>query len=99
MDSRNHATRRRQERQEQLRDYLSERARLEYVLDNIEKMEKEGAHLETQELNALKYATDNRVKLLAKYLPDLRSMELTGDEDRPVAITEIRRTIVKPDAD
>ena len=41
-DSRNHATRRRQERQEALIEYLSEHNRLEYILENIIKMEKEG---------------------------------------------------------
>jgi hypothetical protein len=39
----------------------------------------------------------NAIKLLLnKTLPDLSSVQLTGDKDNPVAITEITRTIVKP---
>lgn len=96
MDSRNHATRRRQERQEALREYLSERAKLSQIIDNIEKMENEGAAMEAQELQALKYATESRIKLLAKYLPDLKSVELSGDSENPVEVVQrIERKIVK----
>lgn len=39
----------------------------------------------------------NAIKLLLnKSLPDLQSVELTGDADNPVAITEITRTIIRP---
>jgi hypothetical protein len=34
--------------------------------------------------------------LLKKSLPDLSSVELTGDPDNPVHVAEIRRTIVRP---
>lgn len=37
----------------------------------------------------------NAIKLLlSKTLPDLSSVEVTGDEDNPIAVTEVRRTIV-----
>jgi hypothetical protein len=39
----------------------------------------------------------NAIKLLLnKALPDLQSVEITGDEDNPIAITAIERVIVKP---
>ena len=39
----------------------------------------------------------NAIKLLLnKALPDLQSVELTGDPDKPLAIQEIQRKIVKP---
>ena len=39
----------------------------------------------------------NAIKLLlAKSLPDLQSIEITGDADNPLAISEITRTIVRP---
>lgn len=34
--------------------------------------------------------------LLKKILPDLSAVELSGDEDAPVAVTSIERVIVKP---
>jgi hypothetical protein len=48
-----------------------------------------------QELNALRIANDQRIKLMNKYLPDLKSMEISGDEDSPLTITKIERIIVK----
>lgn len=33
--------------------------------------------------------------LLGKAIPDLSSQQLTGDADNPVAIAEVRRTIVR----
>jgi len=39
----------------------------------------------------------NAIKLLLnKALPDLQSIELTGDADKPIAFSEVTRTIVKP---
>lgn len=39
----------------------------------------------------------NAIKLLLnKTLPDLSSVELTGDQDNPVAVETVRREIVKP---
>ena len=40
-------------------------------------------------LNAIKM-------LLAKALPDLSSVEITGDEDSPLSVSVIERVIVKP---
>ena len=34
--------------------------------------------------------------LLDRSIPKLSSIELSGDKDNPVAITEITRTIIKP---
>lgn len=83
-DNKRPAARRRQERQDALRDYLSERGKLEYVFDNIEKMEKqkEGEELSSHMLNSIRTANDQRIRLLDKYLPTLKAEELsTLDED------------------
>lgn len=77
-DYRNKATKQKQERQEALREYLSNRGKLDYIFDNIEKMEKEGASMEQAELQAISKATDTRVKLLNKYIPDLKSVDIEG---------------------
>ena len=34
--------------------------------------------------------------VIGKTIPDLKSIELTGDADKPVAFSEVTRTIVKP---
>jgi hypothetical protein len=89
--SANNPAKQRAMRQEQLRTYLSEKCRLEHVIDNIIKMEKEGAHMENNELNAMKYATDARIKLISKYLPDLKSQEITGEGGEGLTVAVIRK--------
>jgi len=76
-NSRNGRARRRKDQQDALRDYLRERGKLEYVFDNIERMEGEGADMKAMELNALKTANDQRIRLLDKYLPSLKAEEIT----------------------
>ena len=66
-------------RQESLREMLAERCRVQHVLDNIEKLETQGAAMEAQELQAMKYAVDARLKLIGKYLPDVKAIEIEGN--------------------
>ena len=87
----NNPAKQRAMRQEQLRTYLSEKCRLEHVIDNIVKMEREGASMETNELNAMKYATDARIRLISKYLPDLKSQEITGADGDALVVSVIRK--------
>lgn len=66
-------------RQEALREQLSAQGHVQHVVDNIKKMEEQGAAMEGQELQAIKYATDTRIKLIGKYLPDLKAVEIEGN--------------------
>jgi len=65
---------RKQQRKEELRTYLSNRGKVDYVLDNIEKIE--GLDCSSadfqKELAKLKTANEQRIRLLNKYLPDAR---------------------------
>jgi hypothetical protein len=78
-------------RQESLRDLLSKQKHLEKAVDNIVKIEQQGAGMETNELNALKYATEARIKLLGKYLPDLKATEVTGEGGDGLVVSLIKR--------
>lgn len=71
-------------RQEALREMLSKKCTVEQVLKNVKKMEQPG--VESAELAALKAATDCRLKLITKYLPDLKSTELTGKDGEELKI-------------
>ncbi len=75
-------------RQDSLREMLSKKCTVEQVLRNIKKMEEQGAKMESIELQALRAATDTRVKLLNKYIPDLKSMELVGDGGGPIEVDQ-----------
>lgn len=69
-------------RKDELRAYLAERGKLDYVFDNIEKIEQLNAHSDTfnKDLAKLKTANEQRIRLLNKYLPDAREdiQEITG---------------------
>ena len=78
-------------RQESLRELLSKQKHLEKAVENIVKIEEQGSYMEANELNALKYATDARIKLLAKYLPDLKSQEITGADGDSLVVSLIKK--------
>lgn len=65
-------------RQEALREQLSKQKHLEQVVKNVKKFEEQGITMESSELQALKHATDIRLKLINKYLPDLKQVEIEG---------------------
>ena len=78
-------------RQESLRELLSKQKHLEKAVDNIIKIEQQGSSMETNELNALKYATEARIKLLGKYLPDLKATEMTGEGGADLIVSVIKK--------
>jgi len=68
-------------RQSELRDKLRAGGHLQQVVLNIGKIDKLKVTSKTfkNSLEKLKATTDYQLKLVNKYLPDLRSTELTGD--------------------
>ena len=70
-------------RQEALREWLSEKCTAQHLVDNIDKIEKLDVTSDTfkNELDKYKVANDQRLKVLGKYLPDLKQtdMDIQGD--------------------
>jgi hypothetical protein len=68
-------------RQEALREWLSEKCTAQHLVDNIQKIEALDPTAETfnNELNQLRTANEQRLKVMNKYLPDLKSAEITGE--------------------
>lgn len=79
-------------RQEALRAQLAEQCRLQHVLDNIEKLEDLDVELEPNDYNRIRSANEQRLKLVNKYLPDLKSTELTGEGGGPVSLSDMSDT-------
>jgi len=73
-------------RQESLREWLSEKCTAQHLVDNIEKIEKLDPSDEhfANTLNKLKAANDQRLRVMGKYLPDLKSQEITGEDGAPL---------------
>lgn len=67
-------------RQEDLRKKLSEGKHLKYAIDSIIKVEGlKPSDTSTQELAILKTAAELRLRLVNKYLPDLKNVEIAND--------------------
>lgn len=81
-------------RQEALREELRAREYLRQIQDVADVIDENWASIEANQINALKLKADLNFKRLAKCLPDLKSVELTGgsDEDAPLSLTV---TVVK----
>ena len=88
------AQRNRAIRQEALREQLAEQCRLQHILDNIQKLEDLDSELDSNEVNRIKSSTEQRIKLMGKYLPDLKSTEITGEDGGPLVIDNVKRAIV-----
>lgn len=76
-------------RQDELRAYLAERGRVDYVFDNIEKIEELDPETEQffdKRLQQLKIANEQRIRLLNKYLPDMKEEQSEITDLPPVVI-------------
>ena len=87
-------------RQEELRAKLACGGHLQHAVDNINKIQDLAVVLESADINRLKIATEFQFKLINKYLPDVKQVEvetnmnLKGD----VSITLVRAEIVNGSA-
>lgn len=70
-------------RQEALRDQLAAKGLVQQVIEASDKLADLTQPLEPNEVNRLKAANDARLSLIKKYLPDLKSTEVTGPNGGP----------------
>lgn len=77
------AAKNRQVRQEALREWLSEKCTAQHLVDNIGKIEDLDPEAETFSNDLAKYKTanDQRIRVMSKYLPDLKQQEITIEAD------------------
>ena len=73
-------------RKEALREQLSAQGPVQHVVDILDEIKDLRKDLDQQDLARYKVVLDTKLKLISKYLPDLKSVEHTGDEDAPIAI-------------
>jgi len=70
------ANQNREIKREEIKRYLAERGRVSYVFDIVEKLEDLSVPLDNGDITRLGKAIDSRLRLLNKYLPDEKSVEL-----------------------
>ncbi|MBL4753787.1 MAG: hypothetical protein JKY52_09380 [Flavobacteriales bacterium] len=75
-------------RQEALREWLSKKCTAQHLVDNIDKIEALDHTSETfrNELDKYKVANDQRLRVMNKYLPDVRTVELTGEAGEAIQV-------------
>lgn len=85
-------------RQEALREQLAAQQHVDHVNNIADKLLNLDLRLESEEIHRLKAAADIKLKLINKYLPDLKAAELNigGQDDNPLIISKIERVIVNP---
>ena len=100
MQGHSKANRQRKLRTDELRLYLSERGKLSYVFDNIEKIE--GLDVKSddfqKDLLKLRTANEQRIKLLNKYLPDAKE-EVESTADIPPLVIKLATDAIDEAAD
>lgn len=70
-------------RQEALREQLSNKGLLQHAIELSDKISNAA---DQNEARILKMAFDSKMKLVDKYLPNLQSTELTGEDGQPLTI-------------
>lgn len=89
-NSRTYAEKRREEKRDALREFVSGQRLLEAINHDLER------DIDNEQLPVVKFKTETRLKLLAKVLPDLKAVEVTGENGGAMLFQEITRRLVKP---
>ena len=74
-------------RQEALREQLANGGHLQHIIDISKQLSDLDAELEATNITRLKYAADIKLKLLNKYLPDLKAVEIQAEVDGNITIS------------
>jgi len=81
----------RQMRQEGLRDFLSKQKLIEKVIDISDKLTDPDKEYDALDIQRMRTAAELNLKLASKFLPDLKSTELTGPEGGDLVIAVQRK--------
>ena len=74
----------RQIRKDALREQLEQGGHLQHVVDIAQKLSELENKLDALEIQRLKSAAELKLKLINKYLPDIKSIEHTGEDGQPI---------------
>ena len=80
------ANKNRKIRQEALRDQLSNQGHIQHIIEISSQLGDLTNKLDTIEVTRLKNVADIKLKLINKYLPDLKAVEIEGEIDGTLTI-------------
>ena len=98
-DSATSKDRNRRIRQDALREQLSQGKHVEHVIEIANKIANETLELDALMVQRLKAAAEIKCKLISKYLPDLKAVEVTGEDGEPVNMVQTIRIIAENGSD
>jgi len=73
-------------RQKALREQLEAQGHVQHVTDILDEIRDLDVELDSNQVQRYKVVLDTKLKLITKYLPDLKSVEHSGDEDNPLQV-------------
>jgi hypothetical protein len=77
-------------RQEALREQIANQKHEQHIFEILEELREPGVEISSLELQKKKLIIDTKLALLKKYIPDVKQVEISGDEDAPLqAVTRI----------
>ena len=71
-------------REQALRDQLSQKQLHTQVIRIADKLDNQHLELEATHISALKASAELKLKLINKYMPDLKAVELSQDPENPI---------------
>lgn len=80
------AARNKRIRQEALREQLAAQGHVQHAVDLISKLSNESQEIDANMVNRMRIALDGHFKLIDKYLGNIKSVELTGEDGGPVTL-------------
>lgn len=90
-------TKNKQARREALREELQAREYLRQLQEVDDSLSSNWRVLTSEQVAALRLRTDINFKRLAKVLPDLKAIELTGEDGGPLSVSVISFSDVSPE--
>jgi hypothetical protein len=66
-------------RQEALREQLKSQGHIQHVVEIVDKLRDPTCDIEADMVQRYKYAVDTKLKLINKYLPDIKAVEVEGN--------------------
>ncbi len=86
-------------RQEALREQLANGGHVQHIVDIAAKLSDETIDLDSAMVQRLKAAADIKCKLISKYLPDLKAIEVTGEDGEAIQMVNVIRIVAGDGSD
>ena len=80
------ASRNKKVRQEALREQLSAQGHVQHVVDILDKLSNQEIEIDAAMVNRYRITLDGKFKLIDKYLPTDKPVELTGSDGGPLEV-------------